>query len=90
MRRSGRESFVAVMEPADLWESDDPARARMLHAAGFGAILCERQVCAAPMVIVAIGLENLPQMSFVQDNYVVQVLSSDRSDDTFRVGVLPG
>ncbi len=45
MRRSGRESFVAVMEPADLWESDDRARARRLHAAGFGAILRERQVC---------------------------------------------
>ena len=29
-------------------------------------------------------------MSFVQDNYVVQALSSDRSDDAFRIGVLPG
>ena len=30
VRRSGRESFVAVMETTDLWESDDPARARRL------------------------------------------------------------
>jgi hypothetical protein len=53
------------MEPANLWESDDPARAPRLHAAGFGAVLGERQVCAAPMVIIAIGLEDLPEMSFV-------------------------
>lgn len=90
MSRSGRESFVAVMEPADLWESDDPARALRLHAAGFGAVLRERQVRATPMVVVAIRPENLPQVSFGQDNYVVQALSADRSDDAFRVGVLPG
>ena len=90
VRSSGREPFVTMMKPTDLWESDDPASARWLHAAGFGAILRERQMCPPPMIIVAIGLKDLPEMTFVQDIHMIQALFADRSDDALRLGVLPG
>jgi hypothetical protein len=50
-----------VMEPTDLWESDDPARARRLHTARFETVFGEREVRAAFMVEVGDATPKRPQ-----------------------------
>ena len=41
------------------------------------------------MVIRQVGSEHVPKVSLVDDDHVVQALSTDRSDDAFDVGILP-
>ncbi len=38
----GSEPFVAMMQAADLWESDDPARIRRMNRTRFRAVLLKR------------------------------------------------
>src|SRR5438309_10080068 len=41
-------------------------------------------------VVLEVCFENMPQGSFVEDNYVVQALPSQGADETLRIRVLPG
>ena len=50
----GGEPFVAMMQAADLWESDDLARIRRMDRTWFRAVLLKRQVSSGSMVIVKI------------------------------------
>ena len=54
-KRSGREPFVAMMQAADLWESDDLARIGRMNQTWFRAVFSERQVSPGSMVIVEAG-----------------------------------
>ncbi len=53
-QRLGGEPFVAMMQAADLWESDDLARIRRMNRTWFRAVLFKRQVSSGSMVIVEI------------------------------------
>ncbi len=54
LQRLGGEPFVAMMQAADLWESDDLARIRRMNRAWIRAVLLKRQVSSGSMVIVEI------------------------------------
>ena len=86
---SGGEPFVAVMQAADLRESDhlsDPA----WHAGAWvGAILGERKMGACSMAILEVGRQDPAQMAFVEDHNVIQMLTTDRAYDPLDIGVLP-
>ena len=43
-----------------------------------------------PMVVVSIRGQYPPQVTFVEDDDVVEALARDRADDTLDVRVLPG
>ena len=53
--RLGRETFVTMMQAADLWESDDLARIGRMNQTWFRAVLLKRQVSPGSMVIVEVG-----------------------------------
>ncbi len=52
-------------------------------------IFVQRQVRAGAVVVVGISPEHVAQMSHVENNKMVQALSSDRSDQALDVTVLP-
>jgi hypothetical protein len=72
---SGCESLVAVVQPADLWECDDPASPRRLDITRVWTILVERKVSAGVVVVLRIRRKNASQMALVEDNQVVQTLA---------------
>jgi hypothetical protein len=53
-------------------------------------IFVQRQVRAGSIVVVGIGAKYAAQMGLAENDQMVQALSSDRSDQPFNVGVLPG
>ena len=42
------------------------------------------------MVVIKVIAKNPLQMALVQDNDMIQTFSTDRSDNAFDIGVLPG
>jgi len=42
------------------------------------------------MVVTKVIAKNPLQMTLVQDNDMIQTFSTDRSDNAFDIGVLPG
>ncbi len=53
-------------------------------------IFVQRQVSAGPFVIVGVGAKHAAQMCLPDNDQMIQALSSDRSDQPFDIGVLPG
>ncbi len=53
-------------------------------------IFVQRQVRAGTIVIVDIGAKHAAQMCLPDYNQMIQTFSSDRSDQSFDIGVLPG
>ncbi len=78
LERLGSEPFVAMMQAANLWESDDLTRIRQMNRPRFRAVLLKRQVSSAIMIIVAIGLQDLSEMTFTQDNEASRAAGSHR------------
>ncbi len=55
-----------------------------------GRIFVQRQVSAGTIVIVGVGAKHAAQMCFPDNDQMIQTFSSDRSDQPFDIGVLPG
>ncbi len=53
-------------------------------------IFVQRQVSAGTIVIVGVGAKHAAQMCLTDNDQMIQTFSSDRSDQPFNVGVLPG
>ncbi len=77
LQRLGSEPFVAMMQAADLWESYDLTRIRQMNRTRFRAVLLKGQVSSAIVIIVAIGLRDLSEMTFTQDNDVIEAFTPD-------------
>src|SRR5512142_2639200 len=61
-----------------------------LDGARVGAIPPQGKMGPRPMVVVSIRDQYPPQVTFVEDDDVVEALAPDRADDTLDVRVLPG
>src|SRR6516162_9285475 len=79
---------VTVMKIAELRDCDDPADTR--DRPKEWTLLVEPPMGPGPMVVTEIRSQGSLQMSRVQDDEVVQAVSSYRADQAFDVGVLPG
>ena len=88
-RGSGGQSFIPVMQAADLRKRNDLPGVSRLHRPFVGSVLGERQMSAGAVVVVEVRREASMQMPFVQDNHVIEALSPDRSDHSFNERVLP-
>ena len=53
-------------------------------------IFVQRQVSAGTIVIVGVGAKHAAQMCLPDNDQMIQTFSSDRSDQPFDIGVLPG
>ena len=87
---SGGLPFVAMMKPADFGPSHDPTGAGRFDSACLGRVLADRKVRARAQVIREVGAKHASEMSFVEDDDVVQTLAADRPDDALDIGILPG
>ncbi len=87
---SGGKAFVAVVQAADLGESDDLAATGRLDRTPVRAILGERKMCPGPMIVVDVGGENSTQVSHVEDDDVIETFAADRADKALDIGGLPG
>jgi hypothetical protein len=70
-------------------EGDNVAGRGRLHGAGLGAILAEREMRLALLVILKVCRQPTPQVLLIEDDDAVETFATERADDTFDVGVLP-
>ena len=78
------------MESAEMRNRRDPTEARGLAAPWVWAVLVQRLMWARGVVVDAVGPQEPVEVLLVQDEEVVEALSSDRSDDPFGEGIVPG
>jgi hypothetical protein len=81
---------VAVVQAADFWNLHDLASCGKLDGPGVGCVLVEREVGARLMVIDEVMGQDSAQVSFTQDENMVEALAPDRADQAFRERILPG
>jgi len=69
-----------MVEPADFWSRHDATRADRFHGAGLGCVLAESQMKFGSRGNTPGRIEHVPKVSLVDDNHVVEALSTDRTD----------
>jgi hypothetical protein len=52
-------------------------------------VLLEAKVRSVPMIVPAVGVEEASEMRFVDDDHVIETLSSDPTNQPFDVRILP-
>src|SRR2546425_11917530 len=76
-------AFITVMKATHVRNCDNSPGAR--HLPRKGTLLVEPQMGSGPMVVTEIRSQSSLQMLGVQDDEMVQAVSSDRADQTFGV-----
>src|SRR5881397_838567 len=78
------------MQAADLGDSDDGTDRRRLNAPRDRSIPLQREMRTRDVVVVDVVLQDAHEVSFAEDDQVVQTFVPDRPYDSLNVGVLPG
>ena len=78
-----------MVQAADFGNLDDLARRGPLDRPQVGRILVEREVSARPVIVREVAGQDAAQVSFAEDEDVIQTLAPDRADEPLREGVLP-
>ena len=81
-------AFITVMKTAELRDYDDPAGTRDLPREW--TLLVEPQMSPGTMVVTEIRSQGSLQMPRVQDDEMVQAVSSYRADQALNIRILPG
>jgi hypothetical protein len=68
-------ALVAVMEPADLRNDDDPATWWGFDGPGLGTVVVERLLGTHGVVVGHVGAQKPVEMSLVQDEEMVEALA---------------
>jgi len=76
-----------IVQTAEVRDEFDPSTS--LDLPREWAIFAQRQVRSGAVVVVAISSEHAAQMRFADNDQMVQAFSSDRSDQSLNVAVLP-
>ena len=71
-------------------KSDDVARIRRVNGSWAWALLAQRQMSSRRVVISHVRAKHTTQVSFVENDVVVETVSANRSDQPLHVGILPG
>lgn len=72
-----RFSSVQIVQSANLRERDHLPVFRLIRCPWFRAVLVQRQMSAATMVVVEMRFKDSTQMRFVEDYHVIQAVSTD-------------
>ena len=78
-----------MMQATDFWDWDDHARARRLAWPSLGRVLVEREMSAGPVIVGEVAGQSATQVSFAQDDDMIETLAADRADEPLGEGVLP-
>jgi hypothetical protein len=87
--RSGGAPLVPMVQAADLGRLDHLTGVGGRDGAGVGRIFHEGQMGPRAVVVNEVGREDSVQMSLAEDDYMVETLAADRSDQALDEGVLP-
>jgi hypothetical protein len=79
-----------MMQTADLGEGNNIACGGKLHATRPWAVFVEREMRSGIMMILKVARQDVTQMTLVEDDNMIQALTTDRTDEMLDVGVLPG
>ena len=78
-----------MVQAVNLWEGNNGAGRGRLYEPRLRAILAEREMCAAAVVIVKVRRQHRAQVTLIEDDEVIEAFPADRADDAFDIGVLP-
>ena len=78
-----------MVQTADLWEGDKGACGGWLYGPRLGAILVQREMRPAPVVITKVRRQHTAQVTLIEDDDVIETFAADRADDALDVGILP-
>ena len=53
-------------------------------------VLVEAKVSSRIMVVLEIFLQRVSEMKLVKDDHVIQTIATNRANDSFDIGILPG
>jgi hypothetical protein len=82
-------TLVAVVQTADLWEGNNGACGGWLCGTRLGASPVQREMRAALVVILKICQQHTAQVTFIEDDNLIETFAADRADDALDIGVLP-
>jgi hypothetical protein len=82
-------TLVAMVQTADLWEGDNGACRRRLNGPRLWAILIQREMGPASVVITKVRRQHTAQVTLIEDDDVIETFAADRADDALDVGILP-
>ena len=71
---------VPMVQAADFGQVDDLTRAWRLDCPWLGRVLAQRQMGSRPMVVGEVGLQDPVQMTFAEDDDVVEALSPEEAE----------
>ena len=80
--RSGSAPLAPMVQPTHLWNGDDPSGVWRLNRSGLRAVLLERQMGAAAMVVFREAFEVSVQTALAEYDHVIQVLPPERADQS--------
>ena len=78
-----------MVQTVDLWEGDNCASRGWLYGPRLGAILAEREMRAASVVVFKVCRQHTAQVPLIEDDDVIETFATDRANDAFDIGVLP-
>ena len=85
-----RAPFVSMVETADLRDRHDAPYGRWRDRTRQGSVLLERQMRARRHVVREVGIQHATQPGRIQNDHMIETLSSNGSDEPFDIGILPG
>ena len=69
--------LIPVMKPPDFGDRDDRSGGRSRDRSVIWRVLLEAEVRSTPMIVPAVGREDAPEMRRVDDDHMIETLSSD-------------
>ena len=86
----GGDSFVAMMQAADLGNRYNRPRPVRLNVPLKRRILAQREVRAGALVVVEVRFQDAPQTGLIEHDHMIQAFPTNRADQSLNVGVLSG
>ena len=77
------------METTDFGDRDDRSGGSSSDRSVIWRVFLEAEMGSTPMIVAPVGREDAPEMRLVDDDHVIETLSSDRADQAFDVRILP-
>ena len=78
-----------MVQAADLWKGNDGTCRGWLYRTRLGAILVQREMGAASVVVLKVCRQHSAQVTLIEDDDVIETFAPDRATDALDIGVLP-
>ena len=80
---------VLMMQSAEVREGDDRSQARLLDRSWFWTLFVQRKMRSCLVIVRIVGAKSAFQVLLVEDDDVIDALSTYRSGESFNVWILP-